>query len=58
MPTVMVTVDVSVAPAESVTVKVNDTGDAFAVVGVPEITPVDEFNDSPVGNVPEVRVNV
>ena len=54
----IVTVVVSVAPAESVTVNVSDTGEALAVVGVPEITPVEVFNVNPVGNVPVVRANV
>ena len=58
LPTVMETVVVSVTPVESVTVKVKDTGDALAVVGVPEITPVAVFNDKPTGRVPVVLANV
>ena len=54
----METVVVSVTPVESVTVKVKDTGDALAVVGVPEITPVAVFNDKPTGRVPVVLANV
>jgi hypothetical protein len=42
---------------ESVTLKVSAT--AFAVaVGVPLITPVEEFNASPAGNVPELSAHV
>ena len=54
----IVTVVVSVALVESVTVNVSDTGEAFAVVGVPEITPVAVFRDKPTGSVPEVLANV
>ena len=53
---VRLTFDVCAGELESVTLKVSAT--AFAVVvGVPLITPVEEFNASPVGSVPEVSVH-
>jgi hypothetical protein len=42
--------------AASVTLTVNET--VPAVVGVPEITPVDAARLSPAGNVPELRLQV
>ncbi|CAB4595631.1 unannotated protein [freshwater metagenome] len=58
LPTESVSTWVSVAPTESVTWKVSDTGLPVAAVGVPEMTPVPEFNDRPAGKDPAVRVNV
>ena len=43
----------AVPPAASVTLKVMEVGPP-AVVGVPEITPVDALRDRPLGNVPDV----
>ena len=47
---------VAVLLAESVTCPVNDT--VPAVVGVPEITPVDAARVSPAGKVPALRVQL
>jgi hypothetical protein len=45
---------VAIAPLESVTLKVNGGEPDVVVVGVPEITPVAESRERPVGMVPEL----
>jgi hypothetical protein len=44
----------AVGVSESVTVTVKLTGPTNVPVGVPEITPVAEFNDRPAGRLPVV----
>jgi hypothetical protein len=57
--TVSVRLTLAVCAGDPASVTLNDSETAFAVAaGVPLITPVEEFNDKPLGNVPDVSVHV
>ena len=53
IPQLLVVAVSAVPPVESVTLTVNENGPA--VVGVPLITPVEEFNVRPPGSEPDAR---